>query len=92
MKRETLIQGWHEKTKPAVFSARKGPNILHSPSVNVYPFRNGRGFLWVIWHGKHGIKDMSRNIKTGGVTARDYERACKLAVHKLLNYRGRPNE
>lgn len=91
-KREELPIWWRERVKPATFSARRGPDIRHSPSVIVYPLRNGRGFLWLIWHGKFGIGEPEKYIKTGGTTARDFERACKLAVHELLNYRGRANE
>jgi hypothetical protein len=83
---------WRERSAPAVFTAQRGPNIRHSPSVMVYPLKSGRGFLWLIWHGKFGVKDMAKNIKSGATTARDFERAVKLAVHELLVYRGKANE
>jgi hypothetical protein len=85
-----MVKRWQESS--AVFEAKRGPNIRHSPQVMVYPLKNGRGYMWLIWHGTFGVKEMPKNIKTGGTTARDFERACKLAVHELLVYRGKANE
>lgn len=92
LNREEMELWWRERSKPAIFSARRGPDIRHSPRVSVYPLINGRGFLWLIWHGKFGAHEMQKNIKAGATTSRDLERACKLAVHELFLYRGRANE
>jgi hypothetical protein len=92
LNQEKLERWWRKRTHSATFTARIGPDIFHAPTVNVYPMKKRKGFVWIIWHGKFGIGEIEKNIKTGGTTTRNRKRASLLAVHKLYNYRGRANE
>lgn len=76
------------RTKSAVFSAHRHKRDDHGPRVYLYPRRGRSGYVWTIWHS-HSFAATNLSIKAGGVTNLPRTKACRLALEKLLRYRGR---
>jgi hypothetical protein len=81
---------WWSKVGPAAFSCRIGPAIGRSATANVYPLKSGKGWMWVIWDKVDpNMFNIEANLQSGGTTSRPFDRACRLALSELIEYKGR---